>query len=167
MSVIVAKVYEDRIEVAADSICVRGWSKVHGDQDKHVKMLKYNGMILGGCGSCEETNLFFHYMKTHTIEKMDYQNVLEFVLEFKRWKDEYTGDKDFDNRYILAYKGKCFCIKGLYVYEVNDSTAIGAGEDYARGALYMGATPEQAVKAACALCVYVCEPVITESIKRE
>ena len=84
MSVVVAKVYEDRIERVADSICVRGWSKVNGDQDKHVKMLKYNDMILGGCGKCEETNLFFHYMKTHVIEMMDYQNVLEYILEFKR-----------------------------------------------------------------------------------
>ncbi len=52
----------------------------------------------------------------------------------------------------------------MFVFQVEDSCAIGAGEDYARGALYMGATPEEAVKAACSLCVMTAEPIVTASI---
>lgn len=40
------------------------------------------------------------------------------------------------------------------------------GEDYASGALYMGASPKEAVKAACELCAFVCEPIVCESISR-
>ena len=166
MSVVVAKVYEDRIEMAADSICTRGWSMINGDTTIPVKMVKHHDMILGGCGLAEETQLFFMYMKTHVIEEADEQGVLNFVLEFKRWKKEYVDDDKLENSYIIALQGKCFGISGKYVYEVEEYAAIGAGEDYARGALYMGATPEEAVKAACDLCVYVAEPIIKESIPR-
>lgn len=164
MSVVVARVYKNRIEMAADSICVRGWSKVNGDSKKRVKMIKYHDMILGGCGYAEETSLFFMYMKTHVIENVDEQGVLDFVLEFKRWKKDYVGNDDFENSYIVALQGKCFGIHGAYIYEIDEYAAIGAGEDYARGALYMGATPSEAVKAACDLCVYVSEPIISETI---
>ena len=166
MSVVVARVYEDKIEMAADSICVRGWSRVDGDMKNCVKMLKHNNMILGGCGYAEETSIFFHYIKTHTIEVMDEKGVLDFVIEFKRWKKDFIGCDDFENSYLIAYKGKCFYIKSMFVHEISDSCAIGAGEDYARGALYMGATPAEAVKAACALCVYVSEPIMVESIPK-
>ncbi len=110
MSVVVAKVYPDRIEMAADSICVHGWSKVNGDMKNHTKMQKYNGMIIGGCGRAEETSLFFHYMKTHSIENVDEKGVLDFVIEFVRWKKDYCKNDDFDNSYLIAVKGKCFYI---------------------------------------------------------
>lgn len=54
----------------------------------------------------------------------------------------------------------------MLVFPIDDYYAIGAGQDYANGALYMGATPKEAVKAACELCAMVCEPIICESISR-
>lgn len=105
-------------------------------------------------------SLFFHYMKTHIIENMDEKNVLDFAIEFKRWKAELTGDGSF----IIAYKGKAFAIKGMLVFPIDDYYAIGAGQDYASGALYMGASAKEAVKAACELCAMVCEPIMYESI---
>ena len=39
-------------------------------------------------------------------------------------------------------------------------------QDYTSGALYMGASPKEAVKAACDLCAMVCEPIICESINK-
>ena len=59
---------------------------------------------------------------------------------------------------------KCFSTNRLFVFRVNDYYAIGAGDDFARGAMYMGASPEEAVKVACDLCVYVSEPIIKETI---
>jgi hypothetical protein len=70
MSVVVCKVNEDNIEVAADSICVSGWSKLPISGNRHIKLAKYNGMIVGGVGLAEEVSLFFHYMKTHTIDEV-------------------------------------------------------------------------------------------------
>ena len=57
-----------------------------------------------------------------------------------------------------------FFYKQVIVFRVNDYYAIGAGDDFARGAMYMGASPEEAVKVACDLCVYVSEPIIKETI---
>ena len=166
MSVVVCKICKDKIEMAADSIAVKGWTKVNNAQNKIVKMMKYNDMIIGGCGNSGEISLFFHYMKTHTIEIMDEKGVLDFIIEFRRWKHDLTGDNNFNNPYIIAYKGKAFAIEGMLVFPIDDFYTIGAGADYARGALYMGANPKEAVKAACELCAMVCEPIICESISK-
>ena len=71
MSVVVCKINKDTIEMASDSIVVQGWTKLNNAQNKVVKMMKCNDMIIGGCGLAEESSLLFHYMKTHTIEEMD------------------------------------------------------------------------------------------------
>lgn len=166
MSVVVCKVNKDKIEMASDSIVVAGWTKLNNAQNKIVKMMKYNDMIIGGCGNADEMSLFFHYMKTHTIENMDEKSVLDFAIEFRRWKNDLTGDNNIANPYIIAYKGKAFAIEGMLVFPIDDYYAIGAGQDYALGALHMGATPKEAVKAACELCAFVCEPIVCESIPR-
>lgn len=166
MSVVVCKVYKDKIEMASDSIAVKGWTKINNAQNKIVKMMKHNDMIIGGCGCCEELSLFFHYMKTHTIEKVDEKGVLDFVIEFRRWKNDLTGNNSFENPYIIAYQGKAFGVHGMLIFPIDDFYAIGAGEDFASGALYMGASPKEAVKAACELCAMVCKPIVVESISK-
>lgn len=166
MSVVVCKILKDRIEMASDSIVVKGWSKLNNPENKLVKMMKYNDMIIGGCGRADEISLFLHFMKTHTIENMDEKSVLDFVIEFGDWKKKMVGGGESHNNYILAYKGKAFAIEGMLVFPIDDYYAIGAGADYASGALYMGASPREAVKAACDLCAMVCEPIICESIPR-
>jgi len=166
MSVVVCKINKNTIEMASDSIVVQGWTKLNNAQNKVVKMMKHNDMIIGGCGVAEESSLLFHYMKTHTIEEMDEKNVLDYILEFRRWKNDLTGDNSFKNPYIIAYKGKAFAIEGMLVFPIEDYYAIGAGEDYASGALHMGASAREAVKAACELCAMVCEPIVCESIPR-
>lgn len=166
MSVVACKIYKDKIEMASDSIAVKGWTKINNAQNKIVKLMKYNDMIIGGCGNSDEISLLFHYMKTHTIEDMDEKGVLDFIIEFRRWKNDLTGDNNLRNPYIIAYKGKAFAIEGMLVFPIDDFYTIGAGEDYASGALYMGASPKEAVKAACELCAMVCEPIICESINK-
>ena len=166
MSVVVVKNYKDKIVVASDSIAVSGWSKVPTAENKFAKMQKINDMIIGGVGVAEETSLFFHYMKTHTIENVDEKSVLDFILEFRRWKQDLTGNNSFNNDYILAFKGKCFYISNMLIIPIDDYYSIGAGRDYSNGAMYMGATPREAVKASCALCSMVCEPVIEEVLMK-
>ena len=167
MSVVVAKVKENSIEVAADSICVAGWSIIPASNAKVSKLFKHNGMIIGGCGLAEENSLFSHYIKTHTIDVMDEAHLLTFLKEFKDWKKEYNGDERIHNEYILAYKKKCYGIDNMYVFEIKDYYAIGAGQDFASGAMYMGASATDAVRAACLHSAMVCEPVVSEKIEWE
>ncbi len=164
MSVVAARVYDDRIEVAADSICVRGWSKMNSAEKKHTKLFRFKDLVVGGVGKSEEISLFQRYMKSHMIKEMNEDGILDFLIEFKRWKKDFCGDDEIENRYILASKGQCYSTNGFFVFRVNDYYAIGAGDDFARGAMYMGATPEQAVKVACDLCVYVSEPIVKEIV---
>lgn len=51
--------------------------------------------------------------------------------------------------------------------ELFDYGAIGAGEDFATAALYLGHHPKEAVKVACDLSCYVCEPIIEYKMAKE
>lgn len=168
MSVVVCKVNKKNIEIAADSILARGWTKVLPQEGApHVKLQKYDDTIVGSCGSAEEMHLMFHYLKTHRIEDTSEKGVLDFMLEFGRWKSNLTSSSPtFDNEYIIVCRGKAFLVNRMFVMPISDYHAIGAGQDYALGALYVGATAEQAVKAACDLCALVCEPIIVEKMEK-
>ena len=162
MSVVCAKVYGDKIVVAADSIVVYGWSK--DTNSGFSKLLKINGMIVGACGRCDELSFLYHFCKTHRPESATERDVLSFFAEFSAWKNEKYGDKTIENSYIFDFDKKVFRIEGFFVREIKDHTAIGAGEDYARAALYLGHSPKEAVKVSCDLCCFVAEPIVEEEL---
>lgn len=167
MSVVVCKVNEKNIEIAADSICVSGWSKLPHGVGKNIKLASVNGTVIGGCGLAEEISLFFCYAQTHSIATpVTANNVLNFILEFRDWKSNYTRTSTFENTYIIACDGKAYYVEGMLVMPIDNYCAIGAGRDFANGALYMGATAEQAVQAACELCAMVAEPIVVERISK-
>ena len=163
MSVVCAKVFKDKIVIAADSIVVSGWTK--DTKQDFIKLKKINDMIIGGSGYCEEQSIMWHYMKTHRPNDNSEKSVLDFMVEFAKWKDEYSGNKTVQNNYILAFDGKLFFIEGLFVKEVNDFCAIGAGRDFALAALHLGHPPKEATKVACELSCFVAEPIIEEEMK--
>lgn len=162
MSVVCARVYDNRIEVAADSIIVHGWAK--DTKTGFSKLMPVNGMIIGACGSCDELSFMFHFCKTHQPESPTERDVLSFFVEFSAWKREKYGSSGIDNTYILVFQGKVFRIEGFFVMEVREHTAIGAGEDFAKAALFLGHSPEDAVRVACELSCFVAEPIIVETV---
>jgi hypothetical protein len=74
---------------------------------------------------------------------------------------------NIENVYLLIYDGHLFEIDRMFVHEVSDYIAIGAGEDFANAALYLGHTPQEAVKVACDLSCYVCEPIVEYKMTKE
>ena len=60
MSVITAKVYNDKIVMAADSILCFGYSKRNTN---FAKIVEINGMIAGSTGSAQESSIMWHYMQ--------------------------------------------------------------------------------------------------------
>ena len=48
-------------------------------------------MIVGGVGLAEEVSLFFHYMKTHTIDEVTEKGVLDFAIVYVC----HVGQEDF------------------------------------------------------------------------
>jgi hypothetical protein len=91
------------------------------------------------------------------------------MYEFVMWRAKEFGvdpKGEYQNCYLIAYKGKAFYCNAGYIGEVTDYFAIGAGDKYANAALYLGHSPAEAVKVACALNCYVAEPIITKSIAK-
>lgn len=164
MSVVAARVYKDKIVMAADSIVVRGWSK-RTDHDI-VKINEINGMIVGSTGYAQELSLMWQYMTTHKPAAATEKDVLAFVVEFSRWKRELIGNGSVDNTYLMAYDGHLFQIQDMLVYEVSEWSAVGAGEDFANAVLYLGNSPRDAVKVACELSCFVAEPIIEYSMQK-
>ena len=167
MSVVVIKIETDKISVSSDSGCYQGYGVLPTKNMTTSKLEKINNTILGGVGSAEETQLFFDYMKTHVIDIADREHIRNFLKEFQDYKEGLGLSKDLNNTYILATNGRGFVIEGMFISEVKTFWAIGAGQDYANGALYMGATAEQAVEAARTLCAFVGGEIKTEIIERE
>ena len=157
MSVIAAKVYADRITVAADSILTNGWAKRNSN---FSKISNINGMIVGSTGTAQEVSLMWHYMDTHRPASATEKDVLNFIVEFANWKNGFGAGSCVDNTYLMAFDGHLFEIERMFVHEVKDYIAVGAGEDFANAALYLGHTPREAVKVACDLSCFVCEPIV-------
>lgn len=164
MSVVATRIYEDRIEIAADSIITRGDTKLNTAEKKRPKLFKINGMLIGAVGDGEDISLFKHYLSDHLIDDFDEDGITEFLLGYKKWKKENLPDDDLINRIIIAFDGKCYSTDGISAFRIEDYFAIGAGDSYALGALHSGASPRDAVKAACDLNIYASEPIMVESI---
>lgn len=158
MSVVCAKIYENKIEIAADSIRISGSTAVGMRGDS--KLFQENGITIGGCGATAETALMRSYIKSHKPESSSEMDILRFVVEFAKWKGDYCNNKEVENHYLMLYDGKLFFLEGLSVREISDFYAIGAGRDFAFAALHLGHTPREAVKVACDLSCLVSEPVV-------
>ena len=168
MSVVAVKIYDNSIVMSADSIII------HGETDKtpvgRGKIFEVNGMLIGTSGYAHEGIHMALFAENHTPLSMDEREITKWMHEFVMWRTKEFGidpKNDYLNSYLIAYKGKVFYCNAGYDGEVTDYFAIGAGEKYANAALYLGHSPAEAVKVACALSCYVDEPIVTKSIPKE
>ena len=164
MSVVAVKVYKDTIQIAADSIVIYGDSKK--TDGNFGKLAKVNDIVIGFVGTAEEGSLMLHYADTHKPLSPTEKDVLTFMIEFSKWKSDIGAGSDIDNAYIIIYNGKAFHAHGVWVFEIDNYDAIGAGMDFANAAMYLGHTPKEAVKVACELSCWVAEPIVEFEEKR-
>lgn len=160
MSVVAVKVESDKITIAADSIIIKDDLKRTNFQKLH----DFGHMIVGGCGSAEELSLFFEFAKRSRKKLTDIHIVQQFMDDFALFKKSYTDDNKINNAYIIIYDKHVYEVDGMFVQEVEDYTAIGEGEPYALTALYLGHSVVSAVRAACDLCCFVSEPILTYEV---
>lgn len=156
MSVIAAKVYQDRIDIAADSILIKDDLK----KTNFKKLYRTSTVVAGGCGTAEELCLFFTYLNDHSPEVASVPAIIQFMSNFAEWKARYIHDDVIHNCYLIVFKNKLFEVDGMFVQKITDYTAIGEGEAYALAALHLGHSVEEAVQVACDLCCYVSEPIV-------
>lgn len=163
MSVVAVKVYDNKIKIASDSIVVRGHSK--RTNESFDKLVKVNKMIIGACGDCADITLMQQYAYTHRPSGATEKDIYTFMFEFAKWKEDSPYSKDYDTEYIIIYEGKAFGIEGLYIKEITNYFAIGAGCDFATAVLHLGHSPKKAVKVACEMSCLVSEPIIEYEVK--
>lgn len=166
MSVVAVKVNNDSIVMSADSIRTLGGDKSSTGKGMG-KIYEVNNMLIGGVGHSSEIIMMALFAENHRPLNATERDVVQFLNEFANFKNKNTDNRTLYNDYLIAFDGKCFNVSSDYcVVEIEDYYAIGYGMDYANAALYLGHSPQEAVKVACDLCCYVCEPIVTKSIPR-
>ena len=168
MSVVAVKVYDKEIIMSADSIII------HGESDKtpvgRGKIFEVNNMLIGTSGYASEGIHMALFAENHAPLAMNDRELTRWMHEFEEWRVKEFGiernQMTYQNSYIIAYKEKVFFCNAGYIGEINDYFAIGAGHTYAAAALYLGHSPQEAVRVACALSCYVDEPIITKSLPK-
>lgn len=77
------------------------------------------------------------------------------MTEFAAWKKAKADSNVINNDYILVLENKAFSIHRFFVEEILRSATIGAGDDYALAALYLGHDVQKAVEVACELSIFM------------
>ncbi len=167
MSIVCCKILDDRIEIASDSITVRGWVQDKG-RNNMAKLCDVNGMIIGGIGMAAETSLLQIFCMTHKPASSSESDIVTLFVEFAEWKKQKTDKYEMENTYIFIFDGLAFYIQSFFVNKITTYEAIGAGQEFALAALYLGHGVEQAAETACELSIMCEKPikVLTASRKK-
>lgn len=164
MSVVAVKNYKDKIVIGADTQGTRGVS-----YDKLAKLFKedeYN-LFWGTSGSGAELSAYQVFLKTHKPAENNQKGIHEHFVEFMKFKQEYTGNLEINNSYLIIYETKAYYIGGnLYVEQIeeNKEEAIGSGYRESKAALMLGHTMKEAIQIACDSNIYCNEPITIHEV---
>jgi len=162
MSVVAAKKNEyGEWEIAADSIALCADTIINQKGNRsYAKIKRVGSMIIGGTGNYSDIGLLFIFAKTHVPKDDTEDSVLDWFVEFLDWRSKKVEGYSMDEtNFMMLIGGNCFMLEGTLCLKVAKYMAIGAGMDFALTALYLGKSPEEACKAACALSNLCEEPV--------
>lgn len=165
MSVVAVKVFKDGYDISADSQTTTDGRIETGYPHK---LFKINGIILGSCGTCEDSFLLKTFANNNRIKSESESKVFDFMSDFYKWKKEKTTEElDITNHFIVGMKKKFFAVYQWFIYQVKEFEAIGSGKDYALSALRLGKSTHEATELACNMDVYCGLPVNTFKIRYE
>jgi ATP-dependent protease HslVU (ClpYQ) peptidase subunit len=174
LTTIIGVEYANRCVVLGDSRIV-GDSKIYSHPDM-VKVVTNGNFIIGAAGDVRALQVILHTWKPPSAIAKDKENIFQFMISkvvpsLKQQLTEYglleskSADKEFELYVLIAFNGNIFEIDSDFAVSRSDSGyyGIGTGGDYALGALYAGATPEQAASIAALNDSKTAEPFITET----
>jgi ATP-dependent protease HslVU (ClpYQ) peptidase subunit len=165
MSIVAVKVNKDTIDIASDSIIVRGWSQSKSI-NKYAKLIEVNNMVIGSTGTAQESSLFWVFCATRRPEQATESSLITFFSEFSDWKHSKTDNAFLENEYILVIDKKVFTMHEFFIEEIVSYTAIGAGMDFAITSMYLGNNVQKAVEVACELSIFCELPVKSITINK-
>jgi ATP-dependent protease HslVU (ClpYQ) peptidase subunit len=174
MTTIIGVEYANRCIVLGDSRVV-GDSKIYSHPDM-VKVVTNGNFIIGAAGDVRALQVILHTWKPPVAVAKDKENLFQFMIakvvpSLKQQLTEYglleskSADKEFEVYVLIAFNGNIFEIDSDFAVSRSKSGyyGIGTGGDYALGALYAGATPEQAASIAALNDSKTAEPFIIET----
>lgn len=158
MSVVAVKVEKNRIVIGADSFV--GFSYDSQLKDKDAKIFKHNGLVVGGVGYATDVSLFRLFTKTRQPSSSDEESIVAFLVEFIEWCRKKDTDYKLLSDFMVVFKNKAFLATSqLYVKRIKDYEAMGAGQNMAQTALYLGKDVKTAIESACELSIYCEKPI--------
>lgn len=121
-------VVANKNSMASDSLCSHG-----GLKSAATKIIKVNGDLIGVAGDLSD---LYKFIKWYKNKKLKMVPINSDILVLTKKGDLYTYEDDI----------------GICVQE--EFYAIGTGSYAAMAAMYMGATPEEAVEVACKVDIF-------------
>ena len=174
MTTIIGVEYANRCVVLGDSRVV-GDSKIYSHPDM-VKVITNGNYLVGVAGDVRALQVVLHTWKPPAFLAKDRTNIFQFMvnkvapslkqlLTDAGLLDSKSPDKDFEINIIVGLNGSLFEIDSDFAVSRSESGyyGIGTGGDYALGALYAGATPEQAASIAALNDSKTAEPFVLET----
>jgi ATP-dependent protease HslVU (ClpYQ) peptidase subunit len=163
VTVIAGKVESDRIVIGSDSQVTHGWQGK--DLVDDGKLLVMPDLIIGGAGASSHNNYMSIYIENHKPRTAARRDVLEFFVEFHQWIDKMIKDFKPRNSWLLAFDGKLVSVSSPDMnVEHHEWWAVGSGCEYARTALHLGHTVEDAIRTACDLTILCAPPIVVHEL---
>lgn len=159
MSVIAVKRYEDRIEIAADSILM-GNQYNETERIKFSKIFQINNIVMACAGSAQDCLFLRAYCKDHKPPSADTDGVFTFLLNYLKYATERFDGYEMEVDGIMIYEGHIFSFSDLETFEVADYYAGGVGRNFALTTLHLGFDPIKAVEVACEMLTTCVLPVV-------
>lgn len=155
MTTIIGVEYANRCVVLGDSRIV-GDSKIYSHPEM-VKVVANGNYLVGVAGDVRALQVVLHTWKPPVLLVKEKNDLFKFMvnkvapslkqlLTDAGLLDSKSAEKEFEISVIIGLNGNLFEIDSDFAVSRNSDGyyAIGTGGDYALGALYAGATPEQA-----------------------
>lgn len=166
MTTIAAKIIDDTIYIGADSRVSFGYEYTKVDQTmESSKICEGSDMVIAGTGTLSECSLIQLYAKDHSIGCGGQLRVLEWLLEFSKWKKSKVDDYSINNSYIIAHKSGLYKTWGTSVELMKNFTALGSGGSYAFTALHLGKSLREALEVSCELDPYTEGPIVIKTME--
>lgn len=154
MTAIAVRIYEEKIEISADSmISFSWWDKVEKSGWASIKdfskLYQVNDMVVWFSWSVEDALVISEWMKTNLPKGSTIDYIESYILSVYAHLKSRNTARVPKLQLILIYNDKVFYAWDYLIYEVWEYEAIGSWMHYCRTAMYLWCDTKKAVSVAC------------------
>lgn len=101
MSIVIAKVYDDKIVVAADSHASVDLENIDHEEGNIKKLIQIDDVIIGASGDLYEVQRLFHYFKIEHPQLLSQDDLQKFIYAFIEYKKSGYGFFDRIKKHLV------------------------------------------------------------------